>query len=80
MVFNQDKKTIGYYCYILNDEDNKKNRKSSQTLNPFLLIIIIILLIIIITLAFVFYCNIKTTRERRLNEVNDDYEYNTQKK
>ena len=34
MVFNQDKKTIGHYCYILNDSDTKK---ISPTLNPLLL-------------------------------------------
>ena len=78
MVFNQDKKTIGHYCYILNDEDNKKNKESGQPLNTFLLTIVIILIIIFIILVFVFCYNIRNIRERRHNEVNDDYEYNAQ--
>ena len=75
MVFNQDKKTIGHYCYILNDSDTKK---ISPTLNPLLLTIIFILLIILIILVSAFYYCINNSRRRRLNEVNDDYEYNNQ--
>ena len=74
MVFNQDKKTIGHYCYIVNDPNTKESRK---TFNTLLIIIIISLLFIFIILVFVFYCCIRNTRERRRpNEINDDYEYN----
>jgi hypothetical protein len=75
MVFNQDKKTIGHYCYILNASDTKKY---SSTLDPLLLTIIFILLFILIILVSVFYYYINNSRRRRLNEVNDDYEYNNQ--
>ena len=77
MVFNQDKKTIGHYCYIANDNDSN-TKEYSKPLNPFLLTIIIVLLIILIILFFVFYFYANNHRARRLNEVNDDYEYNAQ--
>ena len=80
MVFNQDKKTIGHYCYILNDEGNDKNKETTQPPNKLLLFIIIALLIILIILSALFFFCINNSRERRerrrLNEVNDDYEYN----
>lgn len=77
MVFNQDKKTIGHYCYIANDNDSN-TKEYSKALNPFLLTIIIVLLIILIILIFVFYFYANNHRARRPNEVNDDYEYNAQ--
>ena len=71
MVFDQDKKTIGYYNYIYDSDSNKNNKN-----NILVSTIIIIILGVVMVLFLIFYCYFKrVNRRQRLNEINEDYEY-----
>ena len=74
MVFDQDQKTIGYY-YINEKEkviiDNKKKNINVQLLIG---LVFIVLILIGFTIWLIFYLK-KDIRKKRINEINDDYEY-----
>ena len=75
MIFDQDKKTIGHYCYIGNNENVMTNNNKNH-INVWLLSVLIIIVLLLIGCIFwlVFYFK-KDTRKKRINEINDEYEY-----
>ena len=66
LYFDKDKKVIGYY---------KNGKKNNKLLFP---ILIITLIIIIILLIYYIQYHIKKARKKRLNEIDDDFDYITQ--
>ena len=72
MVFDQDKKTIGHY-YLEKEIKDDNDKNNSEIL---LIIIIGFLLLIAVSLIiwFVYYFK-NENRKRRLNEINEEYEY-----
>ena len=80
--FNQDSKTIGFYNEDLprgEEYKNKKNNDSIFSSNGYYIIIIILLIIIFGFLGFfVGKLIYNKVRKKRINEVDDNYEYNSQ--
>ena len=68
-VFNQDKRTIGYYKII----------PSNNNLFIVWLLIIICFFIIILLGSYILIYRPGKLRKKRLNEIDDEYEYNVQK-
>ena len=66
LYFDKDKKVIGFY---------KNGKKNHKIIFP---ILIIILIIIIIVLLYYIQYYIKKARKKRLNEIDDDFDYLTQ--
>jgi hypothetical protein len=76
MVFDQDTKVVGHYYKLNENENNNIDKNNNKTERNILEIIIIIVLIIIISVLGGILCfYIKNRRNRRLNEINDDYDY-----
>ena len=75
MVFDIEKKLVGFYSYI--DEKSKGKKKGSEgKKKPFSFYLSFIFGIIIIVLGFIMYkILIALPRKRRANELIDDYEY-----
>lgn len=72
LVFNQDTKTIGFYNSEL------KNGKNNGKISIFLIILGIIFIIICSIISFYLAKKIyEQTRKKRLNEINEQYEYNS---
>ena len=72
LVFNQDTKTIGFYNSEL------KNEKNNGKINLFIEILGIILIIICSIIGFHLAKKIyEHTRKKRINEINEQYEYNS---
>ena len=85
LTFNQDIKMIGYYNEDLPGGKKKdKDMKDEESLfiinNKFFFIIIILLLIIIFGILGFYFGKIvyKNVRKKRINEVDDNYDYNSQ--
>ena len=81
-VYNGDAKTIGFYSKINtnnNNEEKKERKKFELKLNTIKIIIIVILLIFLILLAiiisFYFGKNCRSTRKKRANELDDNFDY-----
>ena len=77
--FNYDKKTIGYYKNDGKSIKRKDNEKKKNVFDSliFKISLIIILIIIIFILGMIFQKNIKKTRKKKANELDDNYEYDT---
>lgn len=75
LIFNQDSKTIGFYNQDLKLKNNIE--KTSAIMKIFGIFIIIICSIIGFYLAKKIYEN---SRKKRINEINDQYEYNSYEK
>ena len=76
LVFNQEKKTIGYYEGIEIEKSNKeyeKNNKFEFKIN-FTNILLILILISIIVVGIILYAK-KGKRKNRANEMDDNYDY-----
>ena len=72
LVFNQDTKTIGFY------NSEIKNEKNNGKINLFIEILGIILIIICSIIGFHLAKKIyEHTRKKRINEINEQYEYNS---
>ena len=72
MIFNQDSKTIGYYCYITNkSEEKKKNNKNNLILMGIICFLTIIVIIFGLWLVY-FY---KKGRKKRINEIKEEFDY-----
>ena len=85
LTFNQDSKMIGYYNEDLpggkkKNSDKKEEENFSIISNKYFLIIIIILLIIIFGILGFYLGKIvyNKVRKKRINEVEDNYDYNPQ--
>ena len=76
MVFDQDKKIVGHY-YYMNDKSIKENKSKKKQFNNILLLVIIGILFIIIGVFMIWLILFlkRDNRRRRLNEINEDYEY-----
>ena len=70
MVFDQDEKKIGFYNNINNNIIND----SSSNLGLKIIVILCIILVIILGVMIFVYC--KNDRHIRINELEDNYEYN----
>ena len=72
LIFNQDTKTIGFYNPLLEEKEIIDNNN--------LILKIIGIMMIIICCLIGFYLSKKIyeqTRKRRINEINEQYEYNS---
>ena len=75
MVFDQDKKTIGHYCHVEENLENLENIKKENNILIYVIISIIFLILLIGSILIIYYCLKKDNRKKRLNEINEDYEY-----
>lgn len=79
--FNQDTKMIGFYNENLpGGKNNKKNKKENLFISNIYITIIIILVLIIIFGTLGFYIGkivYNKVRKKRINEVDDNYDYNS---
>ena len=73
MVFNVDKKTIGYY-FQSNNNDNNKNSSKSKINYIFIIISIILVFIITGLLLYIFFFKTKN-RKIRPNELEENFDY-----
>jgi len=74
LVFNQDLKTIGYYKNIIEEKELSNDKAFNFSLTHILLILIFISIIVV---GIILYKK-NGKRKNRANELDDDYEYNTQ--
>ncbi len=75
MIFDQDKKTIGHYYYIGNNENVMTNNNKNH-INVWLLSVLIFIVLLLIGCIFwLFFYFKKYSRKKRINEINDEYEY-----
>ena len=72
MVFDQDKKTIGHY-YI--EKPIKKENDKNRNKELLIIIVVFFILIIISFISWIIYYLKRESRKRRINEINEDYEY-----
>ena len=84
LIFNRDKKSIGYYVHIKNDDpsDDKKEEGGGKKISTGIIILIVAIVLLIIEgiAAFVCIkkCNYCSNRKKRANELLDDnFEYST---
>ena len=71
MVFNWDKKTIGYYY----ESNNNVNNSNSFIIYIFIIISIIFGIVIIGLLAYIFYFKPQKNRKIRPNELEENFDY-----
>ena len=80
--FNQDSKAIGFYNEELPGGEENKNKDDNLLSNTTLVYFIIIIILLIIIFVFLgFYVGkliYNKVRKKRINELDDNYEYNTQ--
>ena len=77
LVFNTDKKTIGYYYSPVNEEEETVDVKDGNK-NYFLYILLIVsFIVIIILIGIIFYLLSLRNRKLRPNELEDEYDYNS---
>ena len=76
MVFNGDKKTIGYYYESNNnDKNNNNNNSNSFIIYIFIIISIIFGIIIIGLVVYIFYFRPQKNRKIRPNELEENFDY-----
>ena len=75
IVFNTEKRTIGYYLDPLSESDNSsENKKKSNTYIIFIVLSVIFLLVIIGLLVYIFYFRPRN-RKIRPNELEENFDY-----
>jgi len=74
--FNQDSKMIGYY----NEDLPGGKKKNNNSDNKYILIIVVVILIIVFGILGFFVGKLvyDKMRKKRINEIDDNYDYNTQ--
>ena len=76
MIFDQDKKTIGHYCYIKDNNDDENNDNDNiNKINWILLGIIGVLVLVIIFFGIWMVNYYKNSRKKRINEIKDEFDY-----
>ena len=77
--FDYDSRIIGYYKNdgkIINKKDKKENNKNENNIFIIIIIVILILLLLLIVFGIILYLkNIKKSRKKKANELDDNYEY-----
>jgi len=80
--FNLDQKIIGFYPNLNQQNSKSKNNIKNSNLISYLLpwiLVILLLIILIIVIVYFFYCLKIKKRKERANELDDNYDYVSQK-
>jgi len=76
LVFNTDKKTIGYYYRPFNEEEETTDAKDGNKNYILYILLIVSFIVIIILIIIIFYLLSLRNRKLRPNELEDEYDYN----
>ena len=72
MIFNQDSKTIGHYCHVGKDFEEKNDL---TIINWILMGIICILIFVAFIFGLWLVYTYKKGRKKRINEIKDEFDY-----
>ena len=77
LVFNTDKKTIGYYYSPINEEEEIVDVKDWNKNYTLYILLFVSFIVIIILIVIIFYLLSLRNRKLRPNELEDEYDYNS---